>query len=668
MGERKKPQDVYASLFDLVFKTQKLKKSRDKKPEKVRDNNLQDGLEEIISEPVLYPVDTVISDLLRQIDQSTQVFESKLIKDGKYAGDFKTKGFKFGFGLTSGFKFLSDPIGNIQYSFDKYKQDRKWAGIGGFTNNTMNSALFSIMARKLGFSSEISRVIGSSFLLPDISEYDKDGVFQKRLFLDKYSSVISELVIQDLKKMFKDKKLDEGSIRKEVKEIIIKLEKEDKAEGVKSRLSVLLDELGTNKEIAATVKNLTFGEDDSDNKGVFEKDEFRLYSNYKAAALNLLSLRAADKLPREYKKIMRVLTGLSGGEDRTSGVRVGKLLFTARWLKEGVFDREFLDAIISGDYEALRLGSFKFRDVVDKDGLPTGVKESVFVENSSAIGKLVGSTYYLHPWNLFKGVLVDGGFWLKLSTKRKKVDGSSFYYKLYQLSIGQQFKRHFSGVSKFVNNAFSKIATTFFGKNWAFMIRQTVTKVLSRIFASTIPGIGVIVTILSGLISDQIVKILSEVVIVIVVGLFALIGLLFYNISSSFSPGVYQYDYYSNQYNSNIEFFDTKKSIENNSYEDFESEYEKNSEFLGILPEIQGKDLEDFEERLSTEIEFIEILKNIDSKGYEEYASEYESNSEFIHLSPDEDYEYYEQEYENNSEFSRVKKDLPDLSEFLDTK
>jgi hypothetical protein len=352
-----------------------------------------------------------------------------------------------------------------------------------------------------------------------------------------------------------------------------------------------------------------------------------------------------------------MLNDLAEGKDTTFGAKVGKAAFTFRWLKDGIVDKKFTEALLTGHYEDLRIGNFQLADVFDGDGNKTEEKVVVFAPNNTVMGKIFGSTYYMHPWNFIRGALLDGGFWLRFARQGGKIRNNSFYYFLYKYCPGQIARRSFSGISKVVNGVYSKIARVLLGAHWQFMIRQTVNKILTAIFGSTLPGVGLVISLLTTVISDEIIKIFSQVIIVIIVGSLAMVALVFTSFSGS-SIGSQTYISYVDEYENNEYFQEEISGIEDKTYEDYLMDFENNGYFVRNFQKIDGKEYEDFVNEYENNPDVSDKAAVIEGYSFDDFVDEYENNPKFIEALSEienKEYEDFVDEYENNEKINEAK-------------
>lgn len=250
------------------------------------------------------------------------------------------------------------------------------------------------------------------------------------------------------------------------------------------------------------------------------------YSVQNSLVLDTQNLGLAKQ---DYDTVKKARGAVSGvlemqASNKSMGAKAARSLLVYNWVKDsGAWGSTFL----SGNWEKLGEDDLNFtkivqkKEVKDSDGKVLG---EYATESNSVMGKLLGKFYYLHPNNLIKGLLLDGGLLLKWASDRNgKIKKKSLAYLLYNARVGKVFSA-FAKPVKILSNKFLSMLNPL-----ANGAKTLIKNILKKILGATGLG-GWILSKLMDIFGDRITYIVNQLVIILVLGV---IGILFVLLESS---------------------------------------------------------------------------------------------------------------------------------------
>ena len=521
----KQYESLMGSLFKVIFAANRKgkvygKETRDKADEL---SGLSYGLFQILLNPGLYPVNQALGELDGLIDKSTSLVDLELkSKGGHYPGDdygVSKASWNFRFGVSSLFRMINDPRGFAKQGYNKYKAQRIWASIGGATNNAMDGALFAAWAKKRGLSFGESLDVGRAFA--DRPIYEEDHA--------EYQEKVAKLIALQEEKAL-------GVLKNKLQEAFLKARAQEDKDKRLDEMQKLVEAEGASSGDAANFAERVFGKRGDDSYGILSTDKPEVRG--RSEAMNLLIMGGKKGKPAgkiEAQILKNYLGGLSSGGMLTPGASIGKMIFTGKWLADGIGRGQFFTDFIMGDFAALRLvkdKDFKLMangsEVLDEDGKPKTLK--LMVPQESPMGKISGSLYYYHPANILRG-LWDGSFWLKLAQRGNTIDSRSLFFLLHKISPGQLLAPTFKFLrEKVINVIIKKLGI----KTLLAQGRKLLKKAL-KVLLNGIPGGGIVAGFLMDLIGEKVMMFMLEIGILVLFGLASLVVIAFH------SPSAQQY-------------------------------------------------------------------------------------------------------------------------------
>lgn len=508
-------QSSYDTIFSFLFSQQRSKKPLSRGKQQYNTpalSGLSSGLMEIAEGPFMYPFLTAFNAIGKDIDSLLPLLRVQLVKEETYPGGNSAGGLSAGFGLNSLSSILSNPRAFAQSAMKRYKKDRTWASIGGFTNNTMNGALFSLWAKNMGFSSSISANVGKSFSEKIISEEQHNQMMKRAQTLASEKIVLENEIPLSL-------------IRQGIEDSSSFDDKSDRVQKLKD----VLNTGGIASSNIDTVAQEVWGRDGDDSDlGLYDRGKERTDAKKIAQkeVFELLSAKAAQAGDVKKQHLYaRYLQGLATDSAVTPGAIVGKAIFVGKWAYDGVVKGKFLDAVAAGDFGKLRMVTDKKtplmeNGVIAKDAQGRVKTISVTVASDNPIGKLFGDIlYYSHPINLVRGALWDGKLWLRMATRNGVVNTNSVFYSISQKSIAQTI----SPISSFVRNKLvDPVINLILNNTLAKSIKAKIASIIGSLISAGIPGVGIVVNLLVNFVGDQFFQFFLEVIVLIFLAIIAI--------------------------------------------------------------------------------------------------------------------------------------------------
>lgn len=537
----KKDESIYDQIYNFLFDIQVSKKRLDIR----RNKNVGDfgnSLLEIGLQPAIYPVGVVMDEMKNLIEQESSVQMGNV--DRLATGVFTSP---------------MDIHRSVQRERKKRKDNRLlslWASVGGNLDANGDGALLAMLAKKFDISSEEATALGRFYrkIKKEENQIASDkGLWATDFMPSKQDKDFPNIDIELLGERYKtEREKKKGDIKKISKRILLKsvIDSEDsltedgdsdeivriitdsqiKTEEERKRvLSDLLHEKGVEEERATMYSDYLI----SKNSSVWDDNDSKYLSTsqdtlYKALALRIVTDRVKNSsevqdITKESEIVERQLRAFINNNRSTYGVKFQRILLTKRFIDNTVsFDKIFL----SGEWEKFETKGLGFTQIVKK----VEVKDSegnfigfYYDNGDSVIGKLIGRSYYLHPKNFIKGVLVDGNLWLKLACGQDgKLNKKSLAYALYNLTPGRIIKKAlnssanpFNFLSRILRN---KILNPFFGK-----ITGIAKGVLRKFLGLTGVG-GVIASVVLSFLNDKFEALIIQIVQIFLI---TLLGILF---------------------------------------------------------------------------------------------------------------------------------------------
>ncbi len=467
---QKKQQDPTLTIFDFIFSRKPGEKmGRRDLPDSLSMSPDAQALAQLAIGPAKMPVEATFRDIERQLSGlgniwafnlgSAEVYTPTVDYGQKgYAGKMKAKGVGFETGPGHLGYFLSNPRGQAKFILNVlYKPTREFARVGGFARGT-DKWLYRLWAHNNGLDRKLGWDVGSVLGLQEGGMFAQQNLekardtalnMNARWVQEEFGYDISE---RDFRRIYKKSKIDD-------------------AKGVdnqSARISTAVTELtsrGVAGSDATRIAQALWGVAGGKNRGLYTQD---MKSQARHAVLRRLKVLAdqykASGNTKMYNRVRTYMNGVEmwgGGADGMGrinsfflrlGTTVGKAGYLSVWLKQGIIDGDFTMKLIDGRlFEDPFLGVMaeKKASVIDsatgkvakKDGKDWTVS---VLEGSGLPQSVFSGLYYLHPFNVVKGLVWDGRFLLRLGIKDGKINRDSLAFMIYQAMPAQSLSRAFN--------------------------------------------------------------------------------------------------------------------------------------------------------------------------------------------------------------------------------
>lgn len=238
------------------------------------------------------------------------------------------------------------------------------------------------------------------------------------------------------------------------------------------------------------------------------------------------------------------------GTGNTPGVIVGRAGFMFRTF-QGMFSPDLVKNMVNGNLFNVNPDSAPFgimrqnpeKIKVVRDGAEIGKAVNMNVHTNSAMGVGLGWLYYFHPANLVRGLFWDGRHALRLAVGRKgfidlKSGKDRFFHTLYRIMPGNLINAAKESYSAFINKRINNLIAKFFKFklpagldlakiNPTDLLKKIITKWAAQALNVAIPGLGVVVGLVVDVAMAALEPVFKAVVGLVVLCLFAIIGILF---------------------------------------------------------------------------------------------------------------------------------------------
>lgn len=520
-----KQKDEYGTVFDFIFGAQSTKRNKPVPKIDPKNDVYASALLEIGSQGAIYPLTSAFGDINAYIGKVTSI--------------------DIGNGITAGIGSgaLQNSNKYSQKEISKNRAIATWASIGGSLQYGIDSALVSLWARNNGIDPKVAFEVGQ--LYRDVKKKELSDKASAGGIIDVFGYMTPKEKEEE-NMSFRDRSIDlrldmidnlptnlKGDLRNEILNLQSTTSKEQRIR----ETAEFLKQRGLDIRLGAQIAYSVWGKIGSKDYGLYANDP-AYYANLARKTTNLvLAKNLRDSLLAQGKnvdmnEIQERINSILGNDKTTLGMRASRIALGYNWLSQsGGWSALFL----AGKWEKLGVDDINFTKIVQPMNVykigANGKKEKVgsyFDGADSVMGKLLGKYYYLHPSNFFRGVFLDGSLLLKWASKNGVVDTKNFFYLLYNVRLGKllegvakPMQLLSTGIQKLLNPLMVGI------KNF---LRKSLTTLLG---ATGLAGLAI--NFIINVVSDKLIYILNQIVIIVVLTIFGILFLLFGGGASSTS-------------------------------------------------------------------------------------------------------------------------------------